>query len=98
MSGVMPAVSESTVFYTHQKHSEYSGQGKSGFLSVCSSFDELLQHLESNQVDAIVFDNSVDIWERDYVSRWARIFKPQLQCTLGEEFGRPVAFRQEASG
>ncbi len=47
---------------------------------LCSDFDNLLSLLEVDAVDAIVFDSSVNSHERNYITRWTRIFRPELHC------------------
>jgi hypothetical protein len=46
---------------------------------ICSNFDDLLDLLEVDAVAEIVFDSSVSSHEVNYITRWARIFKPSLR-------------------
>jgi hypothetical protein len=44
--------------------------------------------LEKDDVDALVFDESIPEQERQHVVGWARIFKPTLVCEPKAVFAR----------
>ncbi len=77
----------SYVFYSHKKDGkEFSNLENNpafdsfGEIVLCSDFDDLLNLLEVDAVEGIVFDQSVGLQEVNYLTRWARIFKPALKC------------------
>jgi hypothetical protein len=37
--------------------------------------------MEQDLVSEIIFDTSVGSQEMDYLSRWAKIFKPSVRCS-----------------
>ncbi len=70
------------MFYTHAPYDLAAcvALGKPAPL-VCSSLDDLMSYMELDLVSEIVFDSGVSAQEMNYLSRWAKIFKPSVRCS-----------------
>jgi hypothetical protein len=72
------------VAYTHRPNatafqSDTAAHSSTNNMVVCTNFDDLLNLLEVDAVEEIMFDSSVSAHEVSYITRWARIFKPSLR-------------------
>lgn len=68
-----------TVIYSHDAQTSVLS-GSSTTDVVCSSFEQLLLLLEDDRVETILFDSTISSHERNYITGWARIFRPSLSA------------------
>lgn len=66
-----------SVFYTHAENDAELAHVPNGQI-VCRSLEELLTYLEGDLVDSLWFDDTISSQERNYITGWARIFRPNV--------------------
>lgn len=65
------------VLYTHSENDTALALVPNGQV-ICRSLEELLTHLECDVVESLWFDETVSPQERNYITGWARIFRPAV--------------------
>lgn len=73
-----------SVLYTHAANDNALSEIPNGHCA-CRSLEELLSFLESDLVESLWFDETVSPQERNYITGWARIFRPSVSSHLLRE-------------
>lgn len=73
-----------SILYTHSEDNSGLARVPNGQV-VCRTLEELLSFLESDLVDSLWFDETVSNQEKNYISGWARIFRPGVNSQRVQE-------------